>query len=162
VELRLSSDASLSFDPQRADTAAGRGRIMASKRATTETSDSRLERLYDYTKFHIGVYIAAAGAMITIEGSRDKSSFAAELAKHPLLLLCAIFAMALAGFAGGIIVSTCATVSSFDEVWTKDIGPGRSQWMTGARWAGLEHRAFWLSAGLFMVAALLPAWPWSF
>lgn len=120
------------------------------------TEDPQLARLYDYTKFHIGIYLLAAGAMVTIAGSATQSSFFEEIAKHPWLLVAAIFAMAVAGLAGGIIASTCATAEKLSDVWDECIGPWNRRWMRGSAWARLEHSAFWLSAGLFTAAALMP------
>ncbi len=120
------------------------------------TDDARLERLYDYTKFHIGIYILAATTMITVAGSEDQSSFLDGLIKHPWALLGAIAAMALAGAAGGIIVSSCAIARKLEEVWDRKIGPWGWRWMSGRSLARLEHAAFWASVLLFATAALLP------
>jgi len=119
-------------------------------------SDPRLERLYDYTKFHIGIYLLAAGAMVTIAGSAELRSFFSSLMQNRLLLWGAIGAMGIAGAAGGVIASTCAISGTLEEVWDSRIGPWRLRIMPGRRWAALEHTAFWASAGLFTLALLLP------
>lgn len=120
-----------------------------------QTEDFQLARLYDYTKFHIGIYLLAAGAMITISASQELSVFVGGLIKSPVLLLFAIGAMAVAGAAGGVIASSCASAASFDEVWNQPIGPWYFQIMPGWAWATIEHAAFWLSALLFTLAALI-------
>lgn len=121
-----------------------------------QSDDPRLERLYDYTKFHIGIYIVAASTMITVAGTKDTSSFLSALIKHPSMLLAAIAAMALAGAAGGIIISTCAIAATLDEVWERRIGPWGLRLMRGSSWAMLEHLAFWASVVLFAAAVLWP------
>lgn len=120
-------------------------------------SDPRLERLYDYTKFHIGIYIVAAGTMVTIAGSTELSDFLDGLIKHAVLLFGAIIAMGVAGAAGGVIISSSAIAATFDEVWQQPIGPWGRKLMAGRRWATVEHAAFWASLLLFTAAALIPA-----
>jgi hypothetical protein len=119
--------------------------------------DQRLERLYDYTKFHIGIYILAATTMITIAGTEDTSRFLNDLIKHPSALLAATATMLLAGAAGGVIISTCAIAANLEEVWERRIGPWGLRVMRGSSWAKLEHLAFWSSVGLFAAAVLWPA-----
>lgn len=118
-------------------------------------TDPRLERLYDYTKFHIGIYITAAGVMLTIASS-DQMREALGLSGYPVPFLMAILAMALAGMCGGIIATNCITSSSFDEVWERRIGPWDRKLLTGRYWARAEHGAFWLSAILIASAVLHP------
>jgi hypothetical protein len=131
-------------------------RETAVRRTEMTKADPRLERLYDYTKFHIGVYILAASTMVAIAGSADSSDFIKDLVKHRSLLMWAIAMIGIAGGAGGVIVSSCAIAGTFDEVWNQRIGPWRLRIMSGWRWAIVEHGAFWLSAVLVAAAALLP------
>lgn len=121
------------------------------------TPDPRIERLYDYTKFHIGIYIVAAGAMVTIAGSTEFSDFLDGLIKHSVLLVGAIIMMGIAGAAGGVIISSSAIAATFDEIWKQPIGPWGFKVMAGRRWATVEHAAFWASLLLFTAAALIPA-----
>ena len=114
--------------------------------------DYRLERLYDYTKFHIGVYISAATALIALAGAEQSEALHPELIHHPCVLWPAIFFLAVAGLAGGIIVSTCTTVQTFDDIWCGKIGPWGSEIIPGRCLARIEHLAFWISAGLFAYA----------
>jgi hypothetical protein len=120
--------------------------------------DPRLARLYDYTKFHIGIYIAAGTTMITILATKGDHGFLGALVKQPWVLLLAAGSMSLAGAAGGIIVSKCAVARSFSEVWRQNIGPWGYEWWPGWRWARLEHYMFWVSVVLSALA-LLTRWP---
>jgi hypothetical protein len=120
------------------------------------TQDPRLERLYDYTKFHIGIYILAASTMITLAATRGTSRFLDALIRHQTLLLLAIAALAMAGMAGGIIISSTAVASAFDKVWDEKIGPWGTRVVRGKSWAIIEHLMFWASALLFAAAALWP------
>ena len=119
------------------------------------TDDPRLARLYDYTKFHIGIYLVTAGTMVTIAGSDRLQNFLGDLGHHPVFLILAIVAMGVAGVAGGVIASTCASADDFDDVWLKRIGPWYWQIMPGWVWAGVEHTAFWASLIFLTVAVLL-------
>lgn len=125
----------------------------------SNAEDPRLERLYDYTKFHIGIYLLAAGAMVTILGSERAHALLGELFSPSLaaraILGAAILAMAISGLAGGVIASSCTTAKTFGEVWDRRIGPWR-WWphMLGRNWAALEHKSFWTSLILFVAAAL--------
>jgi hypothetical protein len=119
--------------------------------------DPQLARLYDYTKFHIGVYLLAAGAVVTLSGSETLSPAVQRVVNHPCLLMLTILAMAVAGLAGGIIASTCATAEKLSDVWKTPIGPWHFRWMSGAAWARLEHTAFWFSAAFFSAAVFWPA-----
>lgn len=42
--------------------------------------DKRLERLYDYTKWHLGIYLSVAGALTAATGFLAESSKKGELA----------------------------------------------------------------------------------
>lgn len=121
-----------------------------------DSEDPRLERLYDYTKFHIGIYIVAATTMITVAGTTDTSSFLSALVQHRWLLLAAIGAMLIAGGAGGVLISSCATAARLKDVWDEKIGPWGKQWIPGYWWARIEHFAFWSSVLLFAAAVLWP------
>lgn len=62
-----------------------------------------LELLFDYTKFHIGVYLTLAPAFITIASLKRGDSFVLELRGR--LVVLAVICFFIAGIAGGVIVS---------------------------------------------------------
>jgi hypothetical protein len=123
-----------------------------------DQADHRLERLYDYTKFHIGIYITAGTSMVAILSAGRQSSFLTALIKQPALLACAFALMVIAGVCGGVIVSKCSTAETFSEVWDNPIGPWGLQLWPGSRWATVEHLSFWISLLLVAIAALTH-WP---
>ncbi len=66
-----------------------------------------LELLFDYTKFHIGVYLTMASAFITIASLKKGENFVLELRTLPVWL--AVGSFFIAGLSGGIIVSSIVT-----------------------------------------------------
>ena len=114
--------------------------------------DPKLARLYDYTKWHIGIYLIAAGSMVTIAGSDRISNLLGDVNRTSVII--AIGAMAVSGIAGGVIASSCASANDFYEVWTKRIGPWYLRVMPGWCWALVEHTAFWTSLAALAIAIL--------
>ena len=64
-----------------------------------------LELLYDYTKFHIGIYLALTASYITVATIKIDDSFVL-LNPNPYFVWPAIIAFMVAGLAGGVIVSS--------------------------------------------------------
>jgi len=48
--------------------------------------DKRLERLYDYTKFHIGIYLSAAAGVAALLRSKDAGWIISTLVGNQYLL----------------------------------------------------------------------------
>lgn len=111
--------------------------------------DRRLERLFDYTKFHIGLYMTVGTGLVGLIAAAgdEKSPFRHAIA-HPWFLVIAALLMALAGLAGGIIASSTTQCESFQDFWTRQQGPWGFEWMAGKYWTWVEHTAFWASLAL--------------
>ena len=121
------------------------------------TEDKRLDRLLDYTKFHIGVYLSIGGGLVALIGAAAKAeerSFLREFIGSPKALMLAFLFMVLAGFAGGVIASCCTQHRNFNGVWQQRVGPYRMKVMTGENWALVEHLSFWISMLLFAYGVL--------
>lgn len=120
-----------------------------------------LKLLYDYTKFHIGFYLTLASGFITIASLKKGEGFALDLKQNLVWIAMGLFM--LAGFAGGIIVSSitqclgltgsetpdvCRSTHAFLK---QDLGPWRLKWFSGRVWTEIEHTAFWagLAAAFF-------------
>jgi hypothetical protein len=125
--------------------------------------DDRLERLYDYTKFHIGIYRSAAGGVATLLASKDADWIISRLVGNQVLLYVAFVFLVTAGMCGGIVATSVTESLTFNDFWTKDHHPGRlsSLRATGKTWVHREHRFFWLSL-LFLAGAILIRCPWPF
>jgi hypothetical protein len=119
--------------------------------------DERLERIYDYTKWHLGIYLSVAGTLTAALGFLAKPEEADTLRQFlgsPKLLLTAIVLMFLAGICGGVVASSCTGCKTYEELWEDKHGPYGIRIMPGRYWAALEHTFFWASAGLAAYAVL--------
>lgn len=127
-----------------------------------------LELLYDYTKFHIGVYLTMASAFITIASLRKGDALVLELRRLPVWLAMACFLVA--GFAGGVIVSSITQCfghvqaelpgrcASTFEFLNQRLGPWDFLWFSGKTWTRIEHTAFWFGV-LLALASFKPRAP---
>lgn len=110
--------------------------------------DKQLARLYDYTKFHIGIYLSFAGGIAALLGTENTGWFISNLVepnKEPLYW--ALSLMILAGMCGGVVASSTIECASFSDHWDKPQGPRCLPILAlkGKYWAALEHGFFWLS-----------------
>jgi hypothetical protein len=117
--------------------------------------DKRLERLFDYTKWHISIYLSFGAGLVGLLGSRDGNSFVCKVIAVPWLMGMALGAMVIAGIAGGVVASAATRSRTFDELWRYPVY--RRPAFTGESWASVEHSAFWLSLLLIAASVLYPA-----
>ena len=122
--------------------------------------DNRLDRLLEYTKFHIGIYLAAGGGILALLGSGDNNNFVRDLIGRPWGVAVGLVFMAIAGLGGGVIASATTKASAFDEVWNEAQGP--LNLFKGETWASIEHIAFWIALGFisYSVLADREVWNW--
>ena len=119
--------------------------------------DKRLERLYDYTKWHLGIYLSVAGALTAAAGYLAEGMKAQRLSPYidkPLLLVSAVALMFAAGACGGVIASSCTECVTYDELWNQRHGPFGFRILEGRHWAAMEHLFFWLSVTCAAIAVL--------
>ena len=105
--------------------------------------DKALELLFDYTKFHIGVYLTLTAAYITVATSKIGDTLPRL---NQLFVWPAVIFITVAGYAGGIIASSItqsqsATVEGFLNEKT---GPWSMRALTGKWWIYIEHTSFWI------------------
>lgn len=105
--------------------------------------------LFEYTKFHIGMYTTIATIIV---GGMNIQKLKPNICA-PMLCL-AIGFIAVAGMSGGVIASTLTQMASHDEFWRAEIGPIHLKWFKGETWTYIEHVAFWLGAGSVVLAFL--------
>jgi hypothetical protein len=117
-----------------------------------------LELLFDYTKFHIGLYLTLTAAYITvITASIDKKPLVAL--RSDFLFWAAVILFMIAGLAGGVIASsiTQTTARSTRQFLELDIGPW--EWklvhIKARTWTWVEHTSFWIG----LIAAVLSIKP---
>jgi hypothetical protein len=124
-------------------------------KAIVEAADLKsLELLFDYTKFHVGFYIALPTAFITIASLKKGEEFLFDVRPRWLYLSLTLFL--IAGVAAGVILSsitqcyassasqiTQACTSTFSFL-TQEWGPLGYKPFSGLMWTRIEHLSFWL------------------
>ena len=127
---------------------------------STNLQLEQLKTLYDYTKFHIGLY----GTLLA--GFMGVSGFAAgHLSRTSLLgLKLATFLLLIAAMSGGVVASSIVDVyqnyglwkedAGLEKFWTTAIGPFNGKWMFAKTWWRIEHTAFWIAV-LIVVGGFL-------
>ncbi len=100
----------------------------------------RLKLLYDYTKFHIGLYATLITALIALMSFGSK--VVPQELHYPLKFATIMFV--LAGGCGGIIASSSVKFDSIDALRDTCIGPLGIPLLPGKVWATLEHVFFWV------------------
>ncbi len=125
----------------------------------------RLKLLYDYTKFHIGLYGTLLAGFIAILNFGPQSLTPETLGT----LKFAVFLLLIAAMSGGVVASSILDVyqnykvweavpdsegDSLDTFWETPIGPFNFKLMVAKRWWFIEHTAFW-AAVLLVVGGFL-------
>ncbi|WP_027584183.1 hypothetical protein [Bradyrhizobium sp. Ai1a-2] len=139
----------------------------------------RLKLLFDYTKFHIGLYTTVAtifGALIAASAAGDKGTQGGSLGSaapstapfhfaHGWLGASVIF-ICIAGIAGGTIASSIPGYSGYTEFWNAEIGPfwdkpiGSFSFsferlrLRAETWTYIEHGAFWVAVILALLSII--------
>lgn len=117
--------------------------------ALATAKQKSLELLFDYTKFHIGLYLTLTVAYIT--AATAKVNDQSILSLNSNYIWPAIIAFMVAGLAGGVIASsiTQTAARSSEEFLNQAIGPW--EWklihFQARIWTWIEHTAFWVGLG---------------
>jgi len=145
-------------------------------------SERGVDRLMQYTLFHIGVYVSLSTAIVAAlawdakEHVEEPSGRLFGPEAFPVAVAALIF-LGFAGLGAGVVAAKLPYSDSVDDFLKERIGlsPRRSGGLLTASprfWMTIEHWSFWAalilaaSAGLLAAAPgplLLPhlAWPWS-
>src|SRR4051812_40060189 len=119
------------------------------KAVDDEKMSEQLKMLFDYTKFHIGVYLPAATLLATVA----KSEFSGVSFDHHLLAVAAAM-VGLAGVCGGVIASSLFESTTLEEFYKMELRPFGVRTFSGKAWARCEHVSFWIGAA-FVVGSLV-------
>ena len=114
--------------------------------------DDQLKQLYDYTKFHIGMYTTLVASIIGVFGNVGlKGQYIAMVPyiKGSVLLF------VLAGMAGGLIASSIPSFSKFDDFRNARLGPWHAKWIPAIWCTHIEHTAFWFGCSSAVVGLLI-------
>lgn len=112
----------------------------------------KLKLLFDYTKWHIGVYLTSAGlfAGFIAASAKDPTQFLFPFDRT--WLVGAVALITVAGFAGGVLTSSMCHARRLDDFWKQKLGPFWFQWLPAEWWTYIEHTAFWLAIGCALYA----------
>ena len=116
-----------------------------------------LDTLFDYTKFHIGLYLTLTASYLTAKSANIGGE--PVLSLNPWLAWPAVAAFMLAGLAGGVIASsiTQRVGGSSIEFLADPIGPW--DWkrihFRARTWTYIEHTSFWVGL-LLAVFSFVP------
>ena len=120
--------------------------------------DKQLERLYDYTKFHIGIYLGAAAGLLTListaSAGGSQQSFLTSLIGCRWCLAASLLLLLFAGGAGAVVATSTIACTTYDEFATQPQGALGIKAFKGTTWESIEHRCFWLSLGTFAYGIL--------
>jgi hypothetical protein len=107
----------------------------------------KVKTLFDYTKFHIGIYITLGGTLVAAIGTKVINFWVP-------ILWGSIIALAVAGFAGGVIASSLPWCNSLREFEKTKTGPwGWEKTLAyGLTWTRIEHTAFWVAIGAALIS----------
>lgn len=108
----------------------------------------QVKLLFDYTKFHIGLYATLAAGLIALVNT----AFGKSLDLQRSFVWAAVLFIALAGLAGGVIASSLPWFQDIADFRTTLLGPFRLRIMSGEYWTYLEHTSFWLGIGSILIA----------
>ena len=135
-------------------------------KAVVEADLKSVELLFEYTKFHIGLYLTLASAFIGIASLKRGEDYVFNL--RPWLVVLAMLGFMVAGVAGGVIASSitqcygilgspvpgrCANSAVFLGQF---IGPWEWQPLTGKWWTRIEHTSFWFGLIAAVAAFFFP------
>jgi hypothetical protein len=115
--------------------------------------DEQLKQLFDYTKFHIGMYTTLIAAIIGVFA--NDSLKAAYSGMTPYIKVSIVFFL-VAGAAGGLVASSVPFFNTFEAFSKSRLGPWSLKLVPAIWCTHIEHTAFWLGClvaayGLFKV-----------
>ena len=124
-----------------------------SKKTITEFNHSAKEKnhkslglLFEYTKFHIGIYLTMTSIYVALATVKINNVLAFDV--NDCLLYLAIAFTMLAGLAGGVIVSSITQIESNKTSDFLECSIGPWDWKIlhfhALKWTYIEHTSFWL------------------
>ncbi len=108
-------------------------------------------RLYDYTKFHIGMYatlMVGVFAFLELWDDRDH--------QFDFVLLGVAFCLMGAGACGGVVCTNCLRYADDEKILFSDKASfwfWKNSGLSTKRWADMEHGFFWV--GIVLVFAYM-------
>lgn len=103
--------------------------------------DDRLKQLFDYTKFHIGMYTTLSAVIIGVFAHEELSAKYHNFLPYIQISVGMFF---IAGAAGGLVASSIPFYDSFKEFSESKLGPWNFKIIPAIICIHIEHTAFWL------------------
>jgi hypothetical protein len=115
--------------------------------------DERLKQLFDYTKFHIGMYTTLIAGIIGIFANDKLKLVYFGMVPYIKWTIGFFF---VAGIAGGLVASSIPFSETFKDFSESRLGPWKLKVVPAIICTHIEHTAFWLGiivavVGLFKV-----------
>jgi hypothetical protein len=124
--------------------------------ALATSRQKSLELLFDYTKFHIGLYLTLTASYIAATAIK-KGTDEFALSIDPGLFWPAVSCFMIAGLAGGVIASsiTQTKARSSQEFLDEKVGPWdwKRLHFRARVWTWIEHTTFWVGLVLAAISA---------
>jgi hypothetical protein len=111
----------------------------------------QLKLLFDYTKFHIGLYASIATIFGTLIAA-DKTHL--EFKFNSGCLFASIVFVCVAGLAGGMIASSIPGYSNYSKFMEEPLAPYDIQKVAfkARYWTYIEHTSFWIAVVLAILS----------
>ncbi len=122
----------------------------------TDDDEQRFKTLFDYTKFHIGLYTTLVSLVFVLMGIDALAECAVKIIRYPLAL--GILLIAGAGACGGLIAThiPIRKKQSFSEfLFEEKVGWHGKEKFFVKRVIHAEHHFFWAAVLVFLICALL-------
>jgi hypothetical protein len=113
--------------------------------------DDQLKQLFDYTKFHIGLYTTLITAIIAVFANDTlKRTYESYLPYIKVVIICFL----VAGAAGGLVASSIPFFKDFATFSQARLGPWGSELVPSILCTHVEHTAFWIGIAVAVFGLL--------
>jgi hypothetical protein len=112
------------------------------------TMDDQLKQLFDYTKFHIGLYTTLLAAII---GVFANDTLKRSYSNYVPFMIGTVICFLVAGAAGGLVASSIPFYTRFSDFSQAWLGPWGWKWVQSITCTHIEHTAFWLGIVIAVV-----------
>jgi hypothetical protein len=116
--------------------------------------DDQLKQLFDYTKFHIGMYTTLIAAIIGVFANDDLKKTYVDLVPYIKFSIVFFF---IAGMAGGLVASSIPFYRQWKDFEAARLGPWSLELVPAILCTHVEHTAFWIgciAAGIGLLVVL--------
>jgi len=110
-----------------------------------------VDRLYDYTKFHVGLYASLVFGVVALVGLGEGNVL--NDANVKFFATVSVISWVMSGIAGGTILGSLVELrGSLEDFRKSEHGPLGFKVRSGIWWEDMEHRVFWVGVASAMAA----------